>query len=178
MHPRMKTVVAKEVHHMLSRPNVGLRAQYTAVCFLNQFELSRSDEDKALARRLVDMYFQCFETVVKSDTEVASKLLSALLSGVNRAHPFADMQASFFDKYSATLFKMIHTGTFNCSVQALLLLCQVLETSEAVSDRFFRALYEKLLDPELHGSSKQVTMVLRRCLATTVLNVHVSRRRG
>lgn len=65
---------------MLSRPNVGIRAQYTAVCFLNQFELSRSDEDKALARRLVDMYFQCFETVVKSDTEVASKLLSALLS--------------------------------------------------------------------------------------------------
>jgi ribosome biogenesis protein MAK21 len=38
--------------------------------------------------------------------------------------------------------------------QALMLLYQVMESRKSVSDRFYQALYEKLLDPELRTSSK------------------------
>lgn len=94
----MKTVVTKEVQHVLNRPNVGEKPQYAAVTLLNQLELSRSDADVDLAKRLIDLYFQFFDNASKSG-ELGSKLLSAILTGVNRAHPFAGIGAEFFQKY-------------------------------------------------------------------------------
>lgn len=112
-----------------------------------------------------------------------SKLLSAIITGVNRAHPFAQVEEALFDKHIDMLFKVLHIGTFNVSVQALMLLLQVMDARKAVSDRYYRlvrdqgvwrrsrsmvalgrltasrecrALYEKLLDPALGTSSKQV----------------------
>lgn len=83
-----------------------------------------------------------------------SKLLSALLTGVNRAFPYATIDDSVFDEQTDLLFRVVHHSTFNTSVQALMLLYQVMSSRAAVSDRFFRALYEKLLSPELTTSSK------------------------
>lgn len=71
-----------------------------------------------------------------------------------------------------TLFRITHTGTFNVSIQALMLIYHVsaakrvspsfcphslvlTSSSQAVSDRFYRALYASLFDPRLAGSSKQ-----------------------
>lgn len=55
----------------------------------------------------------------------------------------------------ATLFKITHAGTFNTSIQALVLIFQVSTSKQAVSDRFYRTLYESLFDPRLVTSSKQ-----------------------
>jgi ribosome biogenesis protein MAK21 len=79
-----------------------------------------------------------------------------------------------FEKHIDTLFRITHEATFNVSVQALLLILQVtskkvqlplplfpssstLITSfpQSVSDRFYRTLYNSLLDPRLPQSSKQ-----------------------
>lgn len=54
-----------------------------------------------------------------------------------------------------TLFRITHSGTFNISIQALGLIYQVTAAREAVSDRFYRTLYDSLLDPRLASSSKQ-----------------------
>ena len=225
-HPAMKTVVAKEVQHVLSRPNMEQKAQYQTICFLNQLELSRNASNKLLvgehdhvhtgptlaiqpacahgggvaarhfnlststsppppnpktapfwrlfvcsrgrkclltcvivrfsfqARRLIEIYFQFFEIYVKK-AELEAKMLSALLTGVNRAFPFADVEEGTFTTHIDTLFKVVHAGAFGCSIQALSLLLQVMDGKQAVSDRFFRAVYEKLLDPDLLTSSKQ-----------------------
>ena len=80
-HPNMKTVVAKEIQHTLSRPNMEKKAQYQTICLLNQMELSRSASNKLLARRLIEIYFQFFEIYVKK-SELEAKMLSALLTGV------------------------------------------------------------------------------------------------
>lgn len=53
------------------------------------------------------------------------------------------------------LFKITHSSNFNTSVQALMLLQQLSATRQAASDRFYRTLYESLLDPRLLTSSKQ-----------------------
>lgn len=58
-----------------------------------------------------------------------------------------------------TLFRTVHIGTFNTSVQALMLLFQVMESRQSVSDRFYQALYTKLLDPSLKTSSKQAVFL-------------------
>ncbi|WWD20366.1 hypothetical protein CI109_104842 [Kwoniella shandongensis] len=88
-----------------------------------------------------------------------AKLVAAILTGINRALPFAKLDETMFDTYMDTLFKITHAGTFNTSIQALNLIFQVSTTAsesrQAVSDRFYRTLYDSLFDGRLITSSKQ-----------------------
>ncbi|KAK7687630.1 hypothetical protein QCA50_008844 [Cerrena zonata] len=103
-----------------------------------------------------------------------SRLISAILTGVNRALPFAKVDVGsgneMFKKHIDTLFLITHTSTFNISLQALMLILQVITTlSSAPSssktgetsygatlmDRFYRTLYASLIDQRLAKSNKQ-----------------------
>ena len=94
-----------------------------------------------------------------------SKLISAVLTGVNRALPFAKLDADDprFKKNLDTLFLITHKSTFNITLQALLLIHQISATMSStssssagsVTDRFYRTLYASLYDPRLSTSSKQ-----------------------
>lgn len=53
-----------------------------------------------------------------------------------------------------TLFRITHSSNFNTSVQALMLIEQLSTTKHLAVDRFYRTLYESLLDPRLVTSSK------------------------
>ncbi|EDO16654.1 hypothetical protein Kpol_1052p1, partial [Vanderwaltozyma polyspora DSM 70294] len=88
-------------------------------------------------------------------SEKNSKLFSALLTGVNRAFPFAKMPATVYEPHLDTLFKITHSSNFNTSIQALVLINQVTFKAKLNSDRYYRTLYESLLDPRLVTSSKQ-----------------------
>ena len=88
--------------------------------------------------------------------EVDTKLMKALLTGVNRAFPYASLEPGELDQQMETIHKLVHLVSFNISIQALTLLYQVMDSREAVTDRFYSALYKKILDPNLTSSSKQV----------------------
>jgi ribosome biogenesis protein MAK21 len=53
-----------------------------------------------------------------------------------------------------TLFKITHSSNFNTSVQALMLIEQLATAKHLAVDRFYKTLYESLLDPRLITSSK------------------------
>lgn len=137
-HPNMKVAVCGEVERLVFRPNVGAKARYYAVCFLNQVVLSH-DESK-LASRLLSLYFSFFRTCIRTGA-VESKMLSALLSGVNRAYPYAGAGDQKVKEELDSLFRVVHLTRFNTAVQALMLLFQVLDSQQSVSDRFYVALY-------------------------------------
>ncbi|KAF9161801.1 hypothetical protein BGX20_001979 [Mortierella sp. AD010] len=84
-----------------------------------------------------------------------SKMIAAVLTGVNRAFPFAKVEDSIFATHMDIIFRITHTGTFNTSIQALRLIFRVSSIQKKISDRFYRTLYESLLDPRLVVSSKQ-----------------------
>ncbi|PWA28266.1 hypothetical protein CCH79_00019700 [Gambusia affinis] len=151
-HPNMKAVVCCEVERLMFRPNVGAKAQYYAVCFLSQVMLSH--DEAPLAAKLIAVYFSFFGACVKRK-DVESKMLSALLTGVNRAYPYADAGDEKVREQLDTLFRVVHLAKFNTAVQALMLLFQVLDAQQSVSDRFYVALYRKLLDPGLAASPRQ-----------------------
>ncbi|XP_047244303.1 CCAAT/enhancer-binding protein zeta isoform X1 [Girardinichthys multiradiatus] len=151
-HPNMKTVVCCEVERLMFRPNIGAKAQYYAICFLSQVMLSH--EEAPLAAKLIAVYFSFFRACVKKK-DVESKMLSALLAGVNRAYPYANAGDEKVKEQLDTLFRVVHLAKFNTAVQALMLLFQVLDSQQSVSDRFYVALYRKLLDPGLSVSSRQ-----------------------
>ncbi|PPR06506.1 hypothetical protein CVT24_002634 [Panaeolus cyanescens] len=102
-----------------------------------------------------------------------SKLVSAILTGVNRALPFAKISAADvgINKHIDTLFLITHKSTFNISLQALVLIQQISaslmgsstpsandassSTAKSISDRYYRTLYASLQDTRLATSSKQ-----------------------
>jgi ribosome biogenesis protein MAK21 len=69
------------------------------------------------------------------------------------------------NKHIDTLFLIIHTSTFNISLQALVLIHQITasltssagssSTSTSITDRYYRTLYASLHDARLATSSKQ-----------------------
>ncbi|NXP02378.1 CEBPZ protein, partial [Thinocorus orbignyianus] len=150
-HPNMKGVVCSEVERLLYRTNINVKTQYYAICFLNQIVLSH--EESALANKLITVYFSFFRNCIKKK-DVESKMLSALLCGVNRAYPYAETGDEKVKEQMDTLFKVLHLVNFSTSVQALMLLFQVMDSQQTVSDRYYAALYKKLLDPALASCSK------------------------
>ncbi|CAM1507331.1 Fc.00g069720.m01.CDS01 [Cosmosporella sp. VM-42] len=94
-------------------------------------------------------------SVSEQETEAADKLVSAILTGVNRAAPFMAANETLIDTHLDTLFKIAHSANFNTGIQALLLIQHLSYTRNLAADRFYRTLYESLLDPRLITSSKQ-----------------------
>jgi ribosome biogenesis protein MAK21 len=91
-------------------------------------------------------------TTVKEEEN--AKLSSAILTGLNRAFPFSDLPKSIFDKHIDTLYQVTHSANFNTSLQALILIHQISRSQGTLIDRYYRTLYESLLDPRLATSSK------------------------
>ncbi|KAH9052984.1 CBF-domain-containing protein [Lactarius deliciosus] len=89
-----------------------------------------------------------------------ARLLGAILTGVNRAVPYARFGGTDleFDAHMSTLFLLVHTSTFNISLQALTLIQQIatsFPSNSPVVSRYYRALYATLLDPRLHTTRNQ-----------------------
>ncbi|TKW32699.1 hypothetical protein SEVIR_2G184700v4 [Setaria viridis] len=91
-----------------------------------------------------------------SDLEMDSRILSALLTGVNRALPYVASSEvdDIVEVQTPILFRLAHAENFNVGVQALMLLFQISTKNQIASDRFYRALYAKLLSPAAVTSSK------------------------
>ncbi|KAJ5152087.1 CCAAT-binding factor [Penicillium capsulatum] len=87
--------------------------------------------------------------------EMQEKLTSGVLTGVNRAYPFTDSDSDRLSKHIDTLFRITHSSNFNTSIQALMLIQQLTSSHQVANDRFYRTLYESLLDPRVATSSKQ-----------------------
>lgn len=65
------------------------------------------------------------------------------------------LRLTSFENHLDTLFKVTHSSNFNTSIQALMLIQQLSSSHPRSIDRFYRTLYESLLDPRLLTSSKQ-----------------------
>ncbi|KFY47351.1 hypothetical protein V495_01985 [Pseudogymnoascus sp. VKM F-4514 (FW-929)] len=89
-----------------------------------------------------------------SSEETTEKMISAVLTGVNRALPFSKSDDVTLEKHMDLLFKITHSSNFNTSIQALMLIQQLSSSKTIAVERFYRTLYESLLDPRLITSSK------------------------
>ena len=103
--------------------------------------------------------------------DLREKLTSAILTGINRAYPYAGSNnqryvanllqtvvasdiCSSLPRHLESLFKVTHSSNFNTSIQAMMLIQQLCSSHQASADRFYRTLYESLLDARLVTSSK------------------------
>ena len=85
-----------------------------------------------------------WEELNQQEGEVNSKILSAVLTGVNRAFPFSNVENDVyvsrfvsktnrrFEKHMDILFMITHDANFNTAVQALTLIYQVATTKQVL----------------------------------------------
>ena len=207
LHPSMVHVMAREVQQLVHRPHLSINAMYNCITFLNQLKLVRRADTKnyaddpyaVLAVSLMNTYFRLFDVAIqkpstpqqssqkgnkKETSEIhQSRLLSALLTGVNRAHPYlpppsstttsknATNVSSILDEHIDALYRVVHTAPPAARTQSLLLLFHIavgnhhplprekgMLVDTTRSDRFYRALYATLSDPNMVGTGKHVTM--------------------
>ena len=106
--------------------------------------------------KLAAKKLQAQERSEEADSQLREKMVAQVLTGVNRAFPFADTSDPTFEKQMDTIFRVTHSANFNTAVQALTLIQQISSTKHYGAERFYRTLYESLLDPRLFTSSKQI----------------------
>ena len=106
-------------------------------------------------RRKQTLTKQSHGTGPAQQEELHEKLTSAILTGIHRAYPYVDSKEQNMSEHLNTLFKITHSSNSNTSVQAMILIQQLTNVFQASSDRFYRTLYESLLDIRLVTSSKQ-----------------------
>jgi len=202
MHPNMMNTIAREVQQLAYRPHLSSRALYNCITFLNQLKLvnkeestdlastddqkkGKPDESFSLPASLVNTYFQLFEVAVnkghsstkkkRRDTAAAamkSRLLGALLTGVNRAHPYLPSKDVGMEQHVDALYKISHISPPSVRTQALMLLFHlavgsggepsradnITESEASRKDRFYRALYSKVGDPIMLSAGRQLTL--------------------
>ncbi|KAL0810615.1 hypothetical protein ABMA28_010731 [Loxostege sticticalis] len=150
-HPNMKAVVLAEIEKMLFRSNISSRAQYYGVCFLNQFFLGK--DDSKIAENLIRIYFSFFKASIKKG-EIDSRLMSAILTGVKRAYPFANKERlSETPAHIDAIHKLVHLAGLNVAIHALALLFHISDASKGTSDRYYTALYRKLTNADIFNTS-------------------------
>ncbi|CAH0390121.1 unnamed protein product [Bemisia tabaci] len=148
-HPNMKTVVVKEIEKLLFRPNCSPKCKFYCISFLCRLKFTESDME--LAKKLILLYFAFFKACIK-EGDVESRLLASLINGVHKAYYFASLvnpkENVIPDEHIEVMYKIVYVGAFNVGIQALLLLQKVDH-----SDRFYSALYRKMLDHRLPQTS-------------------------
>jgi len=174
-HPNMKSVVVREIRQLIFKPSASPRLVYHGIIFLSNIHLSQRDGSTAAS--LVETYVSLFERAIGQD-ELGSKLLAALLTGVNRAFPYLN-DIGTLAKHTDALFRLVHKGSFAASVQALVLISHIAlgdssikknddnnitndsnkEAVDKLINRFYRALYAKLLDNQITAKGRN-TMFL------------------
>jgi len=68
-------------------------------------------------------------------------MMTALLTGVNRAYPYAKEEMEKMMEHIDTMYKVVHYASFNVSLHTLSLLFQVSDFANSVSDRYYINLF-------------------------------------
>ena len=111
----------------------------------------------------------------KIATQNRTRHLSAILTGINRAFPYASTQLMVdpiskkkFLENVDSLFKLTHVAPLHTATQALAFLFQIVqlemenksENVKKLQNRFYRALYERMMSKELWNSQSRLKIVL------------------
>jgi len=177
-HENMQGVVARDIQQLAHRPHLSQKALYNCIVFLNQLRLHKdksskgaSNDSTVLPVSLVNTYFRMFDSAMltsKGKSGMKSGLLSALLAGINRAHPYLPDDDQDLEKHIDSLYKVAHTAGPSASTQAMMLLFQVTigsaetrnnsEVQKTKQNRFYRAVYSKLSNISFLSNGKHTTI--------------------
>uniref|UniRef100_A0A1B0DBX4 CCAAT-binding factor domain-containing protein n=1 Tax=Phlebotomus papatasi TaxID=29031 RepID=A0A1B0DBX4_PHLPP len=170
-HPNMCGVIVKEAERVIFRPNISERAQHVTLTFLAEIATLCSVE---VARKLTNICFSFFKILVDKGM-VNNRTMQAILRCLRRSVAAAaeDNKATMnplSEELQNIIYRLIHFAEIRIAIQALGLLLQVMITCASIKrDRFYTALYRKIVSMELttmtHKWSAQFLYIVHRAVA-------------
>lgn len=176
-HPNMCGVIVAEAEKLLFRNNISERAQHFALCFLSSIAPSGRPE---VCTKLVNICFALFKVLVQKgavNNRTMQAILRCLQKAIVEAQPAKDSNGELLNKeMQDTIYRLVHLADIRVSIQTLGLLLQLITVKTEKSDRFYNALYVKLLDLDLvNVGSKTAAHLLHIVHRAIHIDSHVAR---
>ncbi|EDV96463.1 uncharacterized protein F23B12.7 [Drosophila grimshawi] len=175
-HPNMCGVIVAEAEKLLFRNNISERAQHFALCFLSNIAPSGRPE---VCTKLVNICFALFKVLVQKgavNNRTMQAILRCLQKAILEAQPAKGNSELLTKEMQDTIYRLVHLADIRVSVQTLGLLLQLVTVKTEKSDRFYNALYIKLLDLNLINiGSKTAAQLLHIVHRAIHIDKHVAR---
>uniref|UniRef100_A0A1A9Z3C9 CCAAT-binding factor domain-containing protein n=1 Tax=Glossina pallidipes TaxID=7398 RepID=A0A1A9Z3C9_GLOPL len=148
-HPNMCGVIVTETEKLLFRNNISDRAQHFALCFLASIaSLCHAN----ICTKLAHICFSLFKVLVAKgavNNRTMQAILRCLQKAIAHGKQTDDNNEMLSEDMQNTIYRLVHLADIRVSVQTLGLLLQFVTVRTEKSDRFYNALYAKLLDLNL-----------------------------
>lgn len=150
-------------HIVLAKGDVELANRLVATYFRQlkvlseQKKVKRSKSEKRKAKKNKKNKTEEEANEQTTEASLDTKMVSVLLTGVNRAFPYAKLPQDVYESHLEILFSLVKNSGFNRQVLALVVIFKVIQIQQENSDnldtvnrtRFYHLLYDLLLSAEL-----------------------------
>ncbi|KAL1388297.1 hypothetical protein pipiens_003234 [Culex pipiens pipiens] len=158
-HSAMCPVIVTETEKLLFRNNISPSAQHYALTFLAAIS---KYGDFSSCEKMINVCFSFFKILTEKG-EVNSRTMQAILACLRKAiaNVKRDVDLANFIKPEIlnTVYRLIHLADISIACQGLSLLLEITESKGAEQNRFYNALYRKLLDPQLATIGPRISNV-------------------
>lgn len=139
---------------------VCLQGQEKSTQEFNKVTIKKNFKRATKSKRVKDKHGARQKEKVSLETR-DTKLMGAILVGVNRAFPYTKPEEddSCYEKYYDSLFEVAHAKSLEPSTNALAFLFQVSQRNSTQNDRFYRALYSRIYDAADAGETTQAAFL-------------------
>uniref|UniRef100_A0A182MRX5 CCAAT-binding factor domain-containing protein n=1 Tax=Anopheles culicifacies TaxID=139723 RepID=A0A182MRX5_9DIPT len=172
-HTLMSFIVTCEVEKLLFRNNLALSAQHFALSYLASIA---SFGDFATCQKMVNICFSFFKILTEKgeiNSRTMQSILTCLRKAIKSVKRNVDLAEVVDPKLLNVIYRMIHLADISIGCQGLSLLLEITERKGREQNRFYNALYRKMLDPQLASVGPRISniffYILHRAMQTDPL---------
>ncbi|XP_053684600.1 CCAAT/enhancer-binding protein zeta [Sabethes cyaneus] len=169
-HSAMCPIIVTETEKLLFRNNISPSAQHYGLSFLAA--ISRYGDFES-CEKMINICFSFFKILTEKG-EVNSRTMQAILACLRKAigNIKRDVDIADFVKPEVldTVYRLIHLADISIACQALSLLLEITEKRGPEQNRFYNALYRKLLDPQLATIGPRISNIFFYILHRAIQN--------
>ncbi|XP_055626173.1 CCAAT/enhancer-binding protein zeta [Toxorhynchites rutilus septentrionalis] len=158
-HSAMCPIIVTETEKLLFRNNISANAQHYALSFLAAIS---NYGDFSSCEKMINVCFSFFKILIEKG-EVNSRTMQAILACIRKAigNVKRDVDVANLVKPEVlnTVYRMIHMADISIACQGLSLMLEITEAKGVEQNRFYNALYKKLLDPQLASIGPRISNI-------------------
>jgi ribosome biogenesis protein MAK21 len=159
-HPNMAHVMVLETEKLVFRNNISELAQHYGIGFLS---LIAPIANVTTSQKLINICF-CFFKIKIEKGDINSKTMQSILNclrlAIQNINDFNEegkkIEITTPDVVN-TIYRLIYLSKIGIAFQALSLLLQLVLVQDEKHDRYYNALYRKMIDPEVIHVSNKIT---------------------
>lgn len=159
-HPNMAPVMVLETEKLIFRNNITELAQHYGIGFLSLIAPIASVET---SQKLINICF-CFFKIKIEKGDINSKTMQAILNclriAIQNINDFNEdkktVEVTTPDVVN-TIYRLIYLSNISIAFQALSLLLQLVLVQDEKHDRYYNALYRKMIDSDIISANNKIT---------------------